>query len=42
MMEESESEVCRLCLLLVTNYEVINDTQEEMLQIVIPELVRDR
>lgn len=39
IMEEKTTEVCRLCLLLVRNYESMNATQQDMVQIVVPELV---
>lgn len=39
MMEETEPQICRLCLSITTNYDNMTDAQQDMVQIVIPELV---
>lgn len=39
MMEEADPQVCRLCLSVVTNYEILSCAQQDMVQIVVPELV---
>lgn len=38
-MEERKPQVCRLCLSILTNYENMTDVEQDMVQIVIPELV---